>query len=111
MPIIRCFYRLIYFKFEFISNSDPHRKRNLSDQLQSQAHTNVDMSTSCRHVHVRPRCFILIEACSCRLVLAYFAGKMSKIRLVGKNAVALAYYGRCRLLALNGFLLAFTSYF
>ena len=27
--------------------------------------TNVDMSTSCRHVHVRPHCFILIEACSC----------------------------------------------
>ena len=26
-----CFHRPIYFKFEFISNSDPHR--NLSDQL------------------------------------------------------------------------------
>ena len=30
----------------------------------------------------------------CRLELAYFAGKISKNRLVCKNAVALAYYGR-----------------
>ena len=48
---------------------------------------------TCRKVHVRPHCFILIEACSCRLELAYFAGKISKNRLVCKNAVALAYYG------------------
>ena len=42
----RRFHRPIYFYFEqFISNSDPHR--NLSDQLQSQARTNVGMSTSC----------------------------------------------------------------
>ena len=41
------------------------------------------MST-CRHVHVRLHCFILTEACSCRLVC--------------KNAVALAYYGSCMLL-------------
>ena len=39
----RRFYRPIYFWFEFISNSDPHR--SLSDQLQSQARINVDMST------------------------------------------------------------------
>ena len=38
----RRFHRLIYL-FEFISNSDPYR--NLSDQLQSQARTNVEMST------------------------------------------------------------------
>ena len=85
----RRFHRPIYFYFEFISNSVPHR--NLSDQLQSQARTNVDMATWCRHVHVRLHCFILTEACSCRLELAYFAGKISKNRLVCKNAVALAY--------------------
>ena len=82
------------FLAEFISNSDPHR--NLSDQLQSQAPTNVD-----RHVHMRPHCFILTEACSCRLELAYFAGKISKNRLVCKNAVALAYYGSCSLLVMG----------
>ena len=38
----RRFHRPIYFQFEFISNSDPHR--NLSDQLQSSARANVDMS-------------------------------------------------------------------
>ena len=41
--------------------------------------------------------FILTEACSCRLELAYFAGKISKNRLVFKIVVALAYYGSCRL--------------
>ena len=56
---------------------------------------------TCRHVHVRPHCFILTEACSCRLELAYFAGKISKNRLVCKNAVALAYYGSCRLLVMG----------
>ena len=91
--------------FEFISNSDPHR--NLSYQLQLQARTNVDMSTSscgstwCRHVHLRPHCFILTEACWCRLELAYFAEKISKTRLVCKNAVVLAYYGSCRLLVMG----------
>ena len=59
------------------------------------------MSTLCRHVHVRPHCFMLIEACSCRLELAYFAGKISKNRLFCKNAVALAYYGSCRLLVMG----------
>ena len=44
---------------------------------------------TCRHVHVSPHCFILTEACSCRLELAYFAGKISKNRLVCENAVAL----------------------
>ena len=75
----------IYFQFEFISNSDSHR--NLGDQLQSQARTNVDMSTWCRHVHVRPHCLILTEACSCRLELVYFVGKISENRLVCKNAL------------------------
>ena len=59
------------------------------------------MSTWCRHVHVRPHCLILTEACSCRLKLAYFAGKISKNRLVCKNAVTLAYYGSCRLLVMG----------
>ena len=49
------------------------------------------------HVHVRLHCFILTEACSCRLELAYFVEKISKNRLVCKNAVALTYYGSCRL--------------
>ena len=40
----------------------------------------------CRHVHVRPYCFILTEACSCRLELTVFAGKISNNRLVCKNA-------------------------
>ena len=53
---------------------------------------------TCRHVHVRPHCFILTGACLCRLELGYFARKISKNRLVCKNAVALAYYGSCRLL-------------
>ena len=56
---------------------------------------------TCRHVHVRPHCFILTEACACRLELAYFAGKISKNILVCKNAVALAYYGSCRLLVMG----------
>ena len=34
---------------------------------------------ACRHVHVRPRCFILSEACSSRLTVTYFAGKNLKI--------------------------------
>ena len=37
----------------------------------------------------------------CRLELAYFAGKISKTRLVCKNAVALAYYGSCRPLVMG----------
>ena len=28
---------------------------------------------TCRHVHVRPHCFIFTEVCSCRLKLAYLA--------------------------------------
>ena len=59
------------------------------------------MSKWCRHVHVRLHCFILTEACSCRLELAYFAVKISKNRLVCKNAVAVAYYGSCRLLVMG----------
>ena len=47
-----------------------------------------------------PHCFILTEASSCRLELAYFAGKISKNRLVCKNAAALVYYGSCRLLVM-----------
>ena len=62
------------------------------------------MSTRCRHVHVRPHCFIPTEACSCKLELAYFAGKISKNRLVCKNAVALAYYWSGRLLVMGSWL-------
>ena len=33
--------------------------------------------------------------CSCRVELAYFAGKIPKNSLVYKNALTLAYYGSC----------------
>ena len=57
---------------------------------------------TCQHVHVRLHYFILTEACSCTLELAYFAGKIAKNRnMVCKNAVALAYYGSCRLLVMG----------
>ena len=39
---------------------------------------------------MRPHCFILTEACSCRLELASFEEKIAKNRLVCKNAVAFA---------------------
>ena len=42
---------------------------------------------------MRPHCFILSEACSYRLDLAYFAIEISKNRLFCKSAFALAYYG------------------
>ena len=50
---------------------------------------------------MRPHCFILTEACSRRQELAYFTRKISKNRLVCKNAVAVAYYGSCRLLVMG----------
>ena len=60
--------------------------------------------TNCNHKHrlmlTCLHCFILTEACSCRLELACFAGKISKNRLVCENAVVLAYYGSCRLLVM-----------
>ena len=56
---------------------------------------------TCRHFHLRPHCIILTEACSRRLELANFAGKISKNRLVCKNAVVLAYYGSRRLLVMG----------
>ena len=99
MFLSRRFHRPICFLFEFISNSDPHR--NLINQLQSQARTNVDLWKWCGHFHVWPHCLILTEACSCRLELADFAGKISKNRLVCKNAVALAYFESCRLLVMG----------
>ena len=43
------------------------------------------LTCSCRHVNARSHCFILTEACSCRLELGYFAGKISKNRLVCKK--------------------------
>ena len=59
------------------------------------------LMVTCRHLHVRPHCFIPAEACSCRLELAYFAGRISKNRLVCKNAVSLPYYGSYRLLVIG----------
>ena len=48
-----------------------------------------------------PHCFILNEEFSCRLELAYFAGKISKNKLVCENAVAFAYCASCRLLVMG----------
>ena len=63
---------------------------------------DVDMFTWGRIVYpYQEPITVLTEACSCRLELAYFAGKISKNRLVCKNAVALAYYGSCRLLVIG----------
>ena len=50
---------------------------------------------------MRSHCFTLTEACTSRLELADFAGKRSKNTLVCKNAVAVAYYGSCRLLVMG----------
>ena len=51
---------------------------------------------ACRHVHVR-------------LELTYFAGKISKNSLVCKSAVALAYYGSCRVLVMGSWSQMITS--
>ena len=56
------------------------------------------MSSRCRHLQVRRPCFILIETYSCRLKLTFFRAQISKSRLVRKNAIALAYYGSCKIL-------------
>ena len=64
------------------------------------------MSTS-RHDVDMFTCFILTEACTCRLELAYFAGIISKNRLVCKNAFALAYYESCTLLVMGSWLYPF----
>ena len=53
---------------------------------------------------MRPQGFILTDKSSCRLKLAYFAGKIPKNSLVYKNVVALAYYGSCRLLVMDSVL-------
>ena len=71
---------------------------------------NNGLILTCRHVHMRPHCFMLTEARSCRLELAYFAGKMSKNRLVCKIVVALAYHRSCRLLVMCSCLPEFPSY-
>ena len=63
------------------------------------------MSKWCRHVQVRPYHFIFTEACLCRLELAYFMAKISKNRLVCKNAVAFAYHGSCSLLVMGSYFL------
>ena len=65
------------FSLNFYSDSDSHR--NISNQLQSQVRANVDMSTWYWHVHMRPHCFTVTGACSCRLELVYFAEKYRKI--------------------------------
>ena len=82
----------LFLDFEFISNSDPYR--NLSNQLQSQARTNiVIMSTCSSEVLSLPK--------RARVDRPSLREKLSKNRLVCKNAVALAYYGSCRLQAMH----------
>ena len=88
----RRFHRPIYF---CLNLSRTHIATGTS--VTNCTHKHALMST-CRYVHVRLHCFILTEACSCRLELGYFAGKISKKTLVCKNAVGLTYYGSCRLL-------------
>ena len=55
-------------------------------------------------------CFILITECLCRLELAYFAGNISKNRLVCKNTVALACYGSWRLLVMGSWFVIFCGF-
>ena len=72
----RRFHRPIYFQFEFISNSDP--VWNLSDQLQSQARTNIDMSKWCQHIHWDPIVLALWRRARADWNWPFFAGKISK---------------------------------
>ena len=94
----RRFHRPIYFSFNLFRIQIP-----TGTSVTNCNHKHGLMLT-CRHVHVRLHCFILTDACSCTLELAYFAGKIAKNRLVCKNAVALAYYGSCRLLVMGSWL-------
>ena len=50
---------------------------------------------------MRLQCFILTEACSCTLELAYFAGKQLKIDWSVKMPLHWLYYGSCRLLVMG----------
>ena len=84
ISLSRRFHRPIYFWFKFISSSDP--RRNLSDQLQSQARTNVDMSTLCRRIHVRPHIVLsLPKRAHVDWNWPLSREKKSKNRLVCKN--------------------------
>ena len=91
LVLSRRFHRPIYFSLNL---SRVHIPTETSVTNCNHKH---GLMLTCRHVYMRPHCFILTEACSCRLELTYFAGKISKNRLVCKNAVALAYCGSCRL--------------
>ena len=92
----RHFHRAIYYWFEFISRIQIPTGTSVTN-----CNHKHRLMLTCPHVHVRPHFFILPEACSCRLELA---GKISKNRLVCKNAVAFAYYGSCRLLVMGSWL-------
>ena len=72
----------------------------------SPAHSLLTRPLSARPARPRLHSAISPEtqpgACSQAMELAYFAGKIAKNRLVCKNAaVALAYYGSCRLLVMG----------
>ena len=94
-------HRSIYFYFEFIPNSDPHR--NLSDQLLSQAQTNVDMSTDVDMFTWGRIVLSLPKRAHVDWNKPISQEKYLKNRLVCKNAVAFAYYGSCRLLVIGSF--------
>ena len=95
-------FRKLRFKIEWNRNFPEIRFENFGSPLGSDPHRNLsDQLQSHRHAHVRPHCFFLTDAFSRRLELAYFAGKITKNRPVCKNAVALAYYGSCRLLVIG----------
>ena len=65
--LVTAFSQTDLFQFEFISNSDP-----TGTSVTNYNHKH-GLMLICWHVHVRPHCFILTEACSCRLELACFS--------------------------------------
>ena len=89
---------LVWIYLEFRSPQEPQWPIAITSRR-----TNADMFTWYRHVHVRAHCFVFIEACSCRLKLAYFAEKNIENRL----AVALAYYKSCRVLVIGSWICQF----
>ena len=74
--------------------------RNLSGQLQSQARTNVGISTCLRGATLFYP-FRSVAHVDCNWPIS--REKISKNRLVCKNAVVLAYYGSCRLLVMGSY--------
>ena len=70
MFLSRRFHRPIYFYLKFYLEVQIPTGTSVTN-----CNHKFGLMLTCRHVHVRPRCSTLTEACSCRLQLAYFAGK------------------------------------